>query len=133
MINYIMYNKDTGKIKSLGSAQTRNLINVRANCEFMETIKISDTERKYVDLSEATPKIKNRPTLDWSDEFNVNTTESIILSDVPANTAVYLDDTLIATVDDGTLELEIPLSGEYKLKLVPPFPYYEKIISVEVI
>lgn len=131
MQHYIMYDKITGMIKSAGCVDNISQIKLRNNCELASVGGLIDTSLHYFDLE--TNKVLKRPKNSWQTNITVSASESFVFEDVPDETSVYLNDDFLATISDGTLELDIPLSGSYKLKLKPPFPYYEHIVKVEVV
>lgn len=131
MQHYIMYDKTTGMIKSAGCVDDISQVKIRNNCELVGVGGMINTNLHYFDLE--TKKVSKRPKNSWQTNITVSVNESFIFENVPDETSVYLDDEFLATISDGTLELDIPLSGSYKLRLDPPFPYYEHIVKVEVV
>ena len=134
MSAFYIYNTTTGEI--VGDKYSNRDIIVEDSEEFKHVklddnvVTIYNIQKKYHDL--LTNSLQDRPIINCPDTFSVTTTENIIISDLPNSTQILLDQQEIAIVTDGTLELTIPVSGTYALKLVPDFPYFEKTISVEV-
>jgi len=131
MQHYITYDKTTGMIKTSGCVDDISQVRLRNNCELVKVGGLVKSNLHYVDL--VTKKVKKRPQNTWQSGISVSVNESFIFENVPNETSVYIDDDFLATISDGTLELDIPLAGLYKLKIDPPFPYYEHIVKVEVV
>jgi hypothetical protein len=133
MKRYYKCRKDTGEILATISVSNMNVIEDLTSDEklvtYIEDVVINP-KTMYNDPK--TDKLIARPTISYQDVVSVNVNESITIDDIPEFTKVFLDGNQVGTAIDGTLELIIPVSGTYTLKLVPDFPYVEKEISVEV-
>lgn len=130
MQHYIMYDKTNGMIKSTGCVDDITRVKIRNNCEFVRATSIVDTELKYFDLE--TKKIKTRPQNNWDKHISVSVNEMFTFNDVPKGTNVYFDSELLITVNDGVLDLDIPMEGRYQLKFETPFPYFSHTVTIEV-
>lgn len=132
MKRYYKYKTTNGQIIGL---VTTNIDMTQAKSNHIEYVEYNepysiDTTLVYHDLD--SNKIKNRPVIDCKNNISTTVRKAIKINNLPDNTKVFLDDNEIAIVDDGVLELVIPVDGTYVLKLIPEFPYIEKIINVEV-
>lgn len=79
-----------------------------------------------------TDTLQARPTLNI-ENITLNVDEEYSPQNIPAGTTVYVDDEDVGVVDNTGLTLVFPVAKQYSVKLVPPFPYFEKSITVEVI
>ncbi len=79
-----------------------------------------------------TDKLEPRPVLDI-DDITIEVDQEYNPMNIPAGTTVYVDDENVGVVDNTGLTLVFPVAKTYKLTLVPPFPYFETTITVEVV
>jgi archaellum component FlaF (FlaF/FlaG flagellin family) len=129
MMNFYIYNKNTGKIKYKVDLSTPvDNYPVKQN-EAIAEYNIS-REDMYHDLENNKPKI--RPSLDISSSTTINITNSYVVENLPQNSEIYIDGEFLTTINDGTLELDFPLSGNYEVKFKLPFPWISKTVYVEV-
>ena len=79
-----------------------------------------------------TDKLEARPSLNI-ENLTLNVDEEYSPENIPAGTIAYVDNEDVGVVDNTGLTLVFPVAKQYSVKLVPPFPYFEKSITVEVI
>jgi hypothetical protein len=129
MMNFYIYDKNTGRIKYKVDLSTPvDNYPVKQN-EAIAEYNIS-REDMYHDLENNKPKI--RPSLDISSSTTINITSSYVVENLPQNSEIYIDGEFLTTINDGILELDFPLSGNYEVKFKLPFPWISKTVYVEV-
>ena len=79
-----------------------------------------------------TDKLEPRPLLEV-DNTTLEVDQEFNLPNIPEGTTIYVDGDNIGVVDNTGLTLIFPVAKSYEVKLIPPFPYFEKTIIVEVV
>lgn len=132
MKRYYKYNTTNGQIVGLVTSNIETEDNISSNIKFVsyDSPFGIDPNIKYHDM--ITDALQNRPHILCDDNIKTTIRKAIVIKDLPVSTKIVIDDNEIAVVDDGILQLTIPLSGTYTLKLIPEFPYIEKQVQVEV-
>lgn len=128
MKKYYIYNKNTGEITEIG-------INHKILYDEEHYVAIYDSyvlpsSEQYHDLE--TNKLTPRPTLNIED-ITLIVDQEYNPPNIPSGTIVNVDDEDVGIVDNTGLILVFPVAKTYKLQLKPPFPYFEKTITIEVI
>lgn len=94
---------------------------------FFSNDKIDDV---YHDFQSG--NLKKRPKLPHDSHKVITKNENYILTDIPKNTIIHINGIDCGIIDDGKLLTSFPVAMQYKIELIPPFPYHTKIITVEV-
>ena len=128
MIEFYAYDLLTGKITKTG------IILPGFSPDVSRKNKIvfgKQTDSKHYHNLE-TDSLELRPILNINDITIIVEQEYNPLN-IPAGTIVNVDDEDVGIVDNTGLILVFPVAKTYKLQLKPPFPYFEKTITIEVI
>jgi len=126
---FYAYNITNGRITSSGYASPDFPVELRRNQKIIFDVEASPLIQ-YHNLE--TDKLTQRPTLNI-DNITLSVDEEYNPENIPAGTIVYVDGENVGVVDNTGLTLVFPVAKQYTVKLVPPFPYIEKSITVEVI
>ena len=128
MLEFYTYNKTNGKIENSGYFSNE------ASPILRETQKIilgkKADQYQYHDLD--TDKLTPRPILTIED-ITLLINQEYNPPNIPSGTIVNVDDEDVGVVDNMGLILVFPVAKTYKLHLKPPFPYFDKNITIEVI
>jgi hypothetical protein len=129
MMNFYIYDKNTGRIK-----YKVDLALPVENYPIQEDEAIAEynitSDDVYHNLE--TNKPQPRPSLNIPTENSISILNSFIVENLPTNSEIFVDSELLTTINDGTLELDFPLVGRYEIKFKLPFPWNSKIVYVEV-
>ena len=121
-MNYIAYNKVTGKITSqIGCSPNAIATNVDVDDDYLEGHAPDDVN--YIDVS--VPEVIAKPSqVIVQDVENIlaDGVEKSTFTNVAINTEVFIDDISQGFEVDGTTEITFDTFGEYRIKFVL-FPY----------
>lgn len=126
---FYVYNITNGRITSSGYASPDSPVELHKNQKIIFDVEASPLVQ-YHNLE--TDKLTQRPTLNI-DNITLTVDEEYNPQNIPAGTIVYVDDENVGVVDNTGLTLVFPVAKQYAVKLVPPFPYIKKSITVEVV
>lgn len=128
MLEFYTYSKTNGKIGNSGYFSPGFSPVLRENQKIILGKRASPEQ--YHDLD--TDKLIPRPTLNI-DDITLIVDQEYNPPNIPSGTIVNVDDEDVGIVDNTGLILVFPVAKTYKLQLKPPFPYFEKTITIEVI
>lgn len=128
MIEFYSYDTKTGEIGNSGYFSPGFSPDIPITEKIIFGKNASQNQYHNIDSD----KLVQRPNLNVED-ITVEVDQEYNPPNIPAGTTVYVDDENVGMVDNTGLTLVFPVAKSYKLTLVPPFPYYEKTITVEVI
>lgn len=131
MIRFYTYNLETGKILESGyytSGNGGSYLSQNLNKKMVKGKQATTLQYHNLD----TDMLSDRPQLNI-DNITLNIDEEYNPENIPAGTIVYVDDEDVGIVDNTGLILVFPVAKTYTVKLVPPFPYFEKTVTIEVI
>lgn len=121
--------------------ETGYIISIHVRPDIIEHAEEPDIDYLIVDVSEnplysinyiSNGKIEQRPELQLEDTINIKVDENYVFENIPSNTKVTIDDGFEVIIDEGSFDIDFPISGLFNLTIIPPFPYIEKNITVVV-
>ena len=129
MLEFYSYNKISGMIRNSG------FLSPGFSPDIPSTEKIVLGKRASTDYYHniETDTLMARPILINDESISLLVNQEYSPENIPAGTIVYVDGEDVGVVDNTGLTLVFPVAKQYTVKLVPPFPYFEKSITVEVI
>lgn len=126
---FYVYNITNGRIERTGYASPDFPVALQKNQKIIFNVE-AISQQQYHNLE--TDTLDQRPTLNI-DNITLTVDEEYNPQNIPAGTIVYVDDENVGVVDNTGLTLVFPVAKQYAVKLVPPFPYIKKSITVEVV
>ena len=126
---FYVYNITNGRITSSGYTSPDSPVELHKNQKIIFDVEAIPLVQ-YHNIE--TDKLAQRPTLNI-DNITLTVDEEYNPQNIPAGTIVYVDDENVGVVDNTGLTLVFPVAKQYAVKLVPPFPYIKKSITVEVV
>lgn len=130
MNSFYTYDKSNGRIIEYGFSNMGIYDHDNPEYKTVPSEGLDNITDFYHDISSNT--LVERPVIEFADSVSVIVDEIITIENVENGTDVFLNNDNIGTIEDGRLEISIPLIGDYEIRLDPPFPYKRKTISVEV-
>jgi hypothetical protein len=124
---YIFYNKDNGKIEAV----TNYLVESNSKLSILQSPFMEDTISLFNNYYVENENLKEKLELDIQDFHELRETLTITLN-LPSNSQLLgLDDNFLS--DENGVELEFDnVSAEYNFLVLPPHPYKNKEIKVQV-
>lgn len=125
-IRFINYKKTTGEILSI---ETRPNGFPPENPDIGYIEFSNGTKQIYKNYYIVNDTLTERPQINSPDELILKVDDVYIFENIPDNTKINIFD-IEEEITDGTFEISFPVSGIFELKFDPPFPYFQKNVTI---